>query len=358
VTDFFEKHLNNYDDFSISTKQTALRRALESYYETALNQTQGIFYEYIYKTPNGIFLSNVKSSEFLLKYTTSITLTHLFFEHFVHEILESINVAFSRGMLNKDIDIIPLLVGNLENIKTNGKNRINYNIALTRLIALIENHDRLPTQFQVPPKFHFIKEHRFALEKCASIRNEIIHSGELILNRYAYELLFVNYLIPLINALLATNTRTAYMDRNTACGINVLRGLQECELPMDYHSISTYDDTKLTLRRINHLKELGRASLNNQLGMYEDEGIDKDAIETHHNKPIRNLNKRMAEIKSQLFQSASIYRCPSCGIESLVSSIDFHTLEKQAVCLQCTYTVHSYLGEPSDFGIMQEKILV
>jgi len=66
--------------------------------------------------------------------------------------------------------------------------KIDFYHQLTRLTELIKNDRKLPDDFKVPPKYQFILTHKEALEDLSYQRNEVIHLGDNIFAKYAYEL--------------------------------------------------------------------------------------------------------------------------------------------------------------------------
>ena len=224
-------------------------------------------------------------------------------------------------------------------------------------MGLIEKDSKISEGFKVPPKYHFLINHREALTELSHQRNEIIHAGDKILAKYAYELLMIKYIIPLIRAVLKNEKRMPYLDRNTACEVNVLCELSKMKLHENY--LANLDLAQKNLKKINHLKELGRASYENPLGMFENYGSEdsEQIIENVINTPIRKQSIDDALLRVYSGKAHKNHNCPCCGTDTLVTfeewkyASDNRTCVEKARCLLCTYSVNRSIGEPSAFGI-------
>jgi hypothetical protein len=361
LSKFYEGNYISYKDFGDRTKFHALKLAIINYYDTASLFKDG-FFDYIRQNnDNGILLTAVKSGEFLLKYTASISYIHLFFEHTIYEILENIDPVLARGTLNKEIDLVHVLSGDFSNIKVRD-NRIKISIAFERLKALIELDARLTSQHKVPQNFHFLLDHFDLLKRISLLRNEITHSGQKLLDRYAYEVLFVNEILPLVRRLLNEERPHFFIERNLACGFNTIDEIIRDPLPIDLTDGNLFQSLQSNLRRINHFKELGRASYNNKLYMGESDELDNESIERHYNVEIKQKGKTLAEMKSRHLGHFKVHACPCCGTESLSTFSYWYEYElqktsvREAECSLCTYAVSKILGEPKEFGIMTEEL--
>ncbi len=350
--------------FFPDSKHTVLRNGLLNYYATTSIFSDSGFFEYFRKGSNGSILSEVRSHDYIIKYFASITFVHLYFEQLILEILENINPILAKGRINKEIDLVNLICNQYNSIDIKNKNNIDYSIALQRLEFLIIHNDVIPNEFKVPTKYHFFVAFFETLRILAKLRNDIIHSGQHLLNRFFYEVLFVNKLLPLICGLLRLEKPMPYLERNLACGLIVLDKIIEEPIIENFQDLSKYEELTKNLNRINHFKELGRASYNNPIHMLE------DVISDEHRKTIeQSFNKRQREeaelqvlFKQHYLGHYEIHSCPCCGLKSLTTFdywtviADNKTRVEKAQCAVCGYTIRIELGEPKDFGILNDRL--
>ena len=220
MNDFYKNGFISYNDLTMTTKEAALRTCLLNYYQTGTLFSQN-HYNYLHKTPNGIFQTKVRSSGFLVNYFTSIAFIHLFFKHTIFQVLGNVNPFFSNGEIKNEGNIAKVLAGDISSIKVSD-NHIKYNAALDRLESLIDRHDKLPIEFKIPSEYHFFKSKIPTLRFLASLRNDIIHSGQKILDRYHYEAFFINELLPVIRKILDLKVRNIYFENKLNCSLNVI----------------------------------------------------------------------------------------------------------------------------------------
>ena len=104
-----------------------------------------------------------------------------------------------------NFDLIKILtnVNSLEK-ELDKKQNIDFSEALNRIVELISKHKKLPEKYQLEEKYNFLKKHQKTLKVLSQLRNDIIHEGKTMLNRYVYELFFVNNLLPLIRDFINT----------------------------------------------------------------------------------------------------------------------------------------------------------
>jgi len=265
--------------------------------------------------------------------------------------------------LRKDIDLINILAGKIKNIDATNKNKIDFSIALNRIQNLIESHDDLKKEFQLNPKYHFLIKHIDTLKHLSILRNDIIHTGKSMLNRYIYECFFVNQLLPLIRKFIDIQAPTPFLERKLFCKKNVIDEIIQIPLPEKYEDADNYINIKKLLNKINHFKELGRASYNNPLYMYE--GVTAQQKDSEY----KNLNQKeqeeanlFAQIKINKLGHFEIYVCPCCGTKALTSYEYWRTISNNrtrtetAECSVCTYKVNLRIGEPKEFGIVDFEL--
>lgn len=358
---------NNYlEGFNLApgTKYAALRQALFEYYQT-YHSLNGNFYKYLEQTSKGIQLSKAQGHSYIVNYFSSVTFIQLFIEVYIKEILETINPILVTGQLksNEEKKIIDIICANeLHKFDPFLDDRtVPFNIILSRLLKLIKEKARLPTQFHIDDKYNIFAENAAMLNNLSLFRNSIIHKGDKIMSKYSFELLFVNFIIPFITALLRLNNRQRYLERNLSCKINVLDELCKLKLTVDYQNTSKFADLERTLCHINHLKELGRASFQNKLFMGEEMSQEKlDNLEESHNRQIRIIHEHIAK----QFNNYNNIECPCCGTKAFIIEgrmtpiFDNKTRVDEIKCSLCSYHLNSEIGEPKDFKLMSHNLFV
>lgn len=226
----------------------------------------------------------------------------------MNEILFQVKPILLYGKLNKEIDLVNALTNNWSDIPQKDTKKIDFYYQLTRLTELIKNDSKLPDDFKVPPKYQFILTHKEALEELSYQRNEVIHLGDKILAKYAYELLMINYIVSLIQEVFSIELEIHSLNRNTYCKINAINELSKLRLNENH-----LDNLSLTfnkLKRINHLKELGRASLENPLGMFECGGNEQfiECIEINQNEPLIDIAINEAMLRINIGKAHKIHK--------------------------------------------------
>jgi hypothetical protein len=347
------------------SKYTILRQGLLDYYHT-YHSFSGNMYEYIHKYPNNkIESSRARGHDFSMRYFSAVSFVQIFIELYVKEILEKINPILILGTLknNEEKGFINYICNEISrfNQPSDGKT-VPFSVALKRLITLIKSDSKIPENFRVPTKFHLFAENMEMLNHFAAIRNSINHRGNQVMSRYAFELLFSNYIIPFITALLRLNPRETLLERDIFCKKNVLDELCKIKLEEDYKDASKFEYITKSLAHINHLKELGRASYNNVLHMGEDYKVDDKEKERKlaiMNERERTFNEEVAKFLQSEFNYYDIHQCPCCGANSLITYMEFSNNKiTSARCLICSYKINDEIGEPKEFEIMDKEIFV
>ena len=341
-------------------KFTLLRLGLKNYY-TTFQPFNKRFDTYYFEGENSEKLSSIIDHDYITASYSSIIFIHLFFEHYLSSILYAIKPNFLYGKLNKEKDFINAFITDSEDIVVS-ETTINYNIQLDRICKLIINDATILEEFRVPLCFHFILKHKQGLTELAHQRNEIIHLGDKILATYAYELLMANYVLPVINEVLIVEKNVPYIKRLTHCDVDVIDELTNIKLQENH--LKNLKKTNTLLRKINHYKELGRASFKNPLRMFQDyhNAEFKKDIEESHNKPLREVAISQTKLKWDVLKTPrKIHICPCCGTNSLLTCGWFEDSNLtrrvlKAECLLCTYSINQSIGEPSECGIKCEEL--
>ncbi|MBN8697153.1 MAG: hypothetical protein J0L87_11550 [Bacteroidetes bacterium] len=367
LPNFFKNNLIEFSNSEfpvfIDSKSTMLRYGLGNYFDTYNIFSNG-FYDYLHKENSRVILSSVRGHDYLIRYFSSITFIHLSFEHLLIELLSEKSEILSKLTLTKEVDLVKILSGKINSIDTSSKKNIDYSIALFRVEELIKNNNELPIEFRIDSKFHFLANHIETLKQLAILRNDIIHSGKKILNRYVYEYFFVNKVLPLVRAYLNIQTPTPFFERNLACKKNVIDEIIRYPLSEKFEDITNFDTLTKTLRRINHFKELGRASYKNPLYMFENVTSEehRKALEENVNRRKKEEARLNVDFKQETLGHYEVHICPCCGTNAL-TTFDFWTIlvnnrtrVQTAECSVCTYKVNINIGEPKEFGIMDTEL--
>lgn len=341
-----------------------LKYVLKNYFET--NSSHSVLTMFpgenrYFDNIQTVFLREGCSNTYIIRYFSTITSSHLFLEHKLIEILSAVNTLLTKGEIDKEADFISALTRNQSAIKLGTKN-VKYYVLIKRFCNLVSKHSELPTELQIPVEYHFIAKSRTVLKQLASFRNDILHSGARYLNLYYYEFLFVNQLLPLFVNFINVNPGiyiNSWVVRDVACGLDILNEIIKQPLPKKYDDQKKYEGLLKNLRRIDHLKELGRASYENSLVLPHPERPDEhqQAIENTTNSAIRNEAEVYSNFNLQNLGHVRCYKCPCCGTSSLTICMSLPPFQEvKAECHQCTYMIKRFAGEPCEFGIMSEQI--
>jgi hypothetical protein len=290
------------------------------------------------------------SHEYLIRFYSAVIFFQQFIELYIIEMLDRISPIIARGEF-KDKELLrhfkeaAVVAGNE---KTLSITRILKRLQL--LFKAIENDSR----FNILSNKTFLIEHLKTIKLLQKMRNDIVHSGKRVLTHYAYEVLFVSRVFPIVREVIKIEQNTTSMNRGLFCGINVIDEITKIKLPEEFSNPSTYDKNKKSLRHLTHLKELGRASLINSLymGDWGNEKL-KESLAIR-NKLMQESPEDEARLLFEHGKAKKVARCPVCGTRSL--TVVGAEGDKVAKCLFCAYSIESFVGEPKEFGIMQEAL--
>jgi len=355
---------------SPSPKFTVLREALLNYYETYAsgyrddNMKTGHFS--VLPRNNEVVLKTAFSHDYIVNCYNSIIHLQMFLELYIIDFIEEVHPVFTRGKLNKEIDLINAILVNFDASDYVQKGTVNFSQVLNRLELLLENHSELPSSLQIDSKYHFFKDHIETIKSILNLRNRMLHKGNGLLKDFALDVLWVNHVIPiLIKILEIEETPDVYIDRKTHCGIQVITELNKLTIDQNYNVKSKIDELNTVINHICHLKELGRASHNSNIhiGDSENNRYD-DLMEQNHNSYVRSE----IEFKAKLFRESMNYfechTCPCCGAESLLTYQPRTIIAEQkqklhnAECIQCSYFINSDISEPKMYNIIEQELFI
>jgi len=241
---------------------TALWMGLRNYYSTTQASLKSGTNRYFFSVipdndPAKSYINpmlGVPSHEWLVHYELAIYSTQRFFELYIGRMLDAISPIITRKQFRAN-RILRELEDRSEQARWVNERTIGYANLLDRFFRLLEATAELPEDVQIPAQYRFFQRHREALDAMADWRNKIAHSGEAVLLEYAFELLFVNYVLPIAREVIASEGEVIPMNRNLYCGLNVINELCEVKLPFDWLNPATYEEVQKQLRWVNHLKE-------------------------------------------------------------------------------------------------------
>jgi hypothetical protein len=340
---------------------TALMECLKSYYETYSFDTRqpiNYFYKVIAGKEELSDKSNVYvmpdracSHAYLIRYYPSIFFAQLYLELSVVDLLDRVSPGICRED-KKERDWLKRVIESPADTATG--QTIQFSAILERL-RIVLNDSTLRQKHDFLSRYLFLLDNHEILESMRELRNDIVHSGQKVLFHYSYEVLFVNYFLPVVRCFIAVEENTIALNRNLHCGLNVLEELCRFRLPEAYLTPFGYEERKEQLHRVNHFKELGRASLKNPLFMGEF-GTDEFKRRLFEDNRFKvDVREREARVVAK--SQEDIHTCPVCGGKTfLPNSYNDGGIPYQLTCLICSYTVEDYIGEPARFGIMKDNI--
>lgn len=367
MNEFFKNNLNpildSHVDFYPPVAFISLRLALKNYFETYSIIRDKTDFDYFVTRYGKVIINERRSHGYIERYFASINFLHTFYEHLLNEALECAHPKLTKVKSNNEEEFILSLNQKGIELISAGDRTLNHRNRMKRLELLIVNYSKAH-KIRVKRRYHFLAKHIETLTTIAHLRNDIIHGGKSYLNRYAFEVLFINQVLPLVKATLTLLPKSkVYIERSVYCKINIIDSLCKIKLPAKVEP-SIPNDLLIKLQYINHIKELGRASYNNPLWMKEDTMNDGTwlSINERHNNPIRLLKEAISEIMEEKFAYNSLHICPCCGSYSLLTHDFWYYSEtgqqrvETASCQLCTYRINIMLGEPKYFGITNDLL--
>lgn len=372
IDEFLKEHelkLGEKENYDIkpSTKYAVLREALKNYYGT-FQSGWGDSWKLGHFTiinNSHVELRSANGHDYVMNCYNAIIMLQMFLELYIVELLENIHPALVKGKLNKEIDILNVINWQFDT-DFSTKKTIQFSEVLKRLEFLINYEESLPENIRINEKYHFFKDHLDTINLVLDLRNTMLHRGQGLLKDFALDLFWINHVIPVVSAILSIeDQRLVFLDRNTHCGINVLQELNSLNLDHNYSDLTKKDEFIRQLNYICHLKELGRASLANKKFMREfgDEGMEDRINQGTEGRRLEEV-KELAALLKERMSYYEIYECPCCGLKSLLNFEPWtmfdvnRTQLHKAKCFQCSYSINIHIGEPMEYGIMNEKLFV
>lgn len=338
----------------------SLRSAFSHYFSTFLDQKNVL---HLTIETNDWTKETFSSAVLHYNLSQSILSFHRFFELFIKDVLRSINPYLAVKFLEKEEELFLFFDGNLsaDQIKT-----IEFAESLKRLKQAFKSLDKESELYiEKLKKWEFINEKKAiaALDILSDWRNRIMHNGNTYPNQFAYEYLITQEIIPLIKTIMDLEKRAIDFEPHyfvTPTGIDLITSLKDVKF--DYKDGSNRrkrNEIGDILLYINHLKELGRASMTQDFYRRD----NKDYKELDYKNP-KERAERFAEAERNHSEFYSLNTCNCCGVKSQVvyrriywnlfrKCDDFKSWLR---CFNCDYSVGSNIGDPFIFSLSDKRI--
>ncbi len=277
----------------------SLRVAVKSYFST---------YQAISLNAIDIFNDNCEdgrrlyNKSYMEMYSETIVHFQHFFELVLKDILREQNELLALRVEDKPELFIELALGNdIDSQIIEKQKTVEFGTAFERVKALIKKDEYSQYSFLGE------RDNSEALVQLNIMRNKIWHRGSYVLRYTTLDLYIGRYVLPIVRGLMKLDEYKGLS--NLWKGSNNRLGIDPIE-----EIIGEIMKPSPSFDKIAFLKELGRASYNNELS--KSFGIFNDEIE--------NRAKSIAEkeIENIYTQGAIINNCPSCGVTSLVGYHD------------------------------------
>jgi hypothetical protein len=235
-----------------------------------------------------------------VNYSESAAEAVIHFQHFVElvckDYLQDRHLLLVTDLSQDDISLDKLLAGEqVSNQQVSRGRFLEFSTVLRRICALLKE-DRMPSEID------FISKEKSWLEAVNGYRNRLWHSGTFIIRYGALDRLFVSYVLPFVEKVVALERFSGLDDiwkyRPLACGIDPISAL------------ATESTSSPDLGRIALFKELARAAYENPLRG----GAWAGFLDDHYRGPAIAAAVG-EELRSNV---ASIKDCPVCGSHTLV----------------------------------------
>lgn len=203
-------------------------------------------------------------------------------------------------------------------------------------------------------------------------RNRILHSGNKLPWPWLLDYLVTQRFIPVICNVLDNEKdrvgRYLYF-RKTQTGIDILNCFNSSGTRFAFEELKNSEPgTKMfdILLFFGHLKELGRASLNMDLGVQQNRATHEYGYNDAKGRGIRFAKAEQGNPEQKGYPDAySINPCICCGVESMVHyrikrEYKFHPSYPDYIewlkCYTCDYHLRSEAGDPSYFKLSLSRI--
>jgi hypothetical protein len=288
---------------------------------------------------------------------------HRFIELLLKDILRRINPYLAVKFLEKEEELFQYLDNKIsaDEIKT-----IEFSETLKRFKQAFKHYDKTSEVYiQHLQSYEFLLNLRNieTLNRLSEWRNRIMHNGMTLPNLFAFEYLVSQRLIPLIDVIIKAEKK--YLNKylphffTTLTGINVIDEILSVKFEFsDFEDASKSKSLAISLLKLGHLKEIGRAAFNHDIVIRNNISF----YEPYYENPIGRV-ERFAEAEKLHKDFYNLRECICCGVKSLVvyrKSIDIHWTEDNFIswfkCYNCDYSLKNNVGDPNFFNLSERPI--
>ena len=288
---------------------------------------------------------------------------HRFIELLIKDILRRINPFLAVKFLEKEEDLFQYLDNQIsaDEIKT-----IEYNESFKRFKHAFKHYEKTSDIYiQYLQDYEFLLNPRTVdtLNFLTEWRNRIMHNGMTLPNLFAFEYLVSQRLIPLIGEVIKAEKKYLghYLPHffTTATGIKIIEEILAVKFEfLDFEDKHKSRSLAISLLKLGHLKELGRAAFNHDIVIRKRFSF----YEPYYENPIGRI-ERFAETERQNIDFYNLKDCLCCGVKSLVvyrKPIDNPWTEDKFIswfkCYNCDYSLKNNVGDPCFFNLSDTPI--
>lgn len=288
---------------------------------------------------------------------------HRFIELLLKNILRQINPYLAVKFLEKEEVVFPFLDNKIaaDDIKT-----IEYSETVERFKQAFKYYDKtsdIYIKHLQDYEFLLTQKNIETLKVLTDWRNRIMHNGTTLPNLFAFEYLVSQGLIPLIDEIIKAEKKylNNYLPHffKTATGINIIDEFLAVEFKYsDFKDKSKSKKLAISLIKLGHLKEIGRAAFNNDISIRKNISF----YEQYYENPIGRV-ERFAESERLHKEFYDLRECLCCGVKSLVvyrKPIDIPYEESNFIswfkCYNCDYSLRNNVGDPHFFNLSDKPI--
>ena len=288
---------------------------------------------------------------------------HRFIELLLKDVLRRVNPFLAVKFLEKEEELFKYMDHQIsaDDIKT-----IEYSETFKRFKQAFKHYDKtsdIYTQHLQGYEFLLSQRNRETLNYLAEWRNRIMHNGTTLPNLFAFEYLVSQRIIPLIDEIIKAEKKylKEYLPYffSTATGIKIIDEILAVKFEFtDFENENESRNLAISLLKLGHLKELGRAAFNHDVVIRNNISF----FEPYYENPIGRV-ERFAEGERPHKEFYNLRDCLCCGVKSLVvyrKPIDIPWTDEKFIswfrCFNCDYSLKNNVGDPSFFKLSEKPI--
>jgi len=199
------------------------------------------------------------------------------------------------------------------------------------------------------------------------LRNDFIHDATLSINLHGLDYLMARVVTPIVLEVIQTDMKLGVIKFfpiyfSTHYQINILEKISELQFEVeDFESKDNSGELAYELIKLGHLKEMGRACINNTLRLRGDRSVSW--YENRYDNP-HLRNEKFAALERDNADFYSLHHCPCCGVKSQVvyrkSIKDIFDTGKDfvswSICYTCFFSLNDDNGDPYYSGLIPGPI--